>query len=203
MPTYIAIIPAKGTSRRIPGKNIRDFVGKPILAYTIETARKVGIFDHICVSTEDQGVIEVAKRYGAEIVKRPLAMAECRGEPDPGTHEVARHAVETYCKGGLEVEMACCIYPCAPLMTAQDIWQGWEAMQRPGAWWSYGVGPDGADSGTFYWGWAVSYLDRLPMPMDEHSDHVWKVPIAPERCCDINTEEDWQRAEQLYKALHP
>ena len=199
MPTYLAVIPAKGTSKRIPGKNLRDFMGTPMLARSIAIAREVGIFDHICVSTEDHQVVEVAKRYGAEIVKRPWALAE-RYSPDCGTHEVARHAVEAYWKGGVKVEMACCIYPCAPLMTARDIWMGWEAMQRPGAWWSYPVGPGNIDAGNWYWGWAISYLDRLPM--DPDSEHVWKVPIPAERFCDINTPEDWDRAEQLYRALH-
>lgn len=200
MPTYLAVIPAKGTSRRIPGKNLRDFLGQPIIGYSIACARRVGIFDHICVSTEDHGVVEVAKQYGAEIVKRPIELAE-KHHPDCGTHEVARHAVWAYTKGGVEIEQACCIYPCAPLMTEKDIWQGWEAMQRPGAWWSYPVGPDGADAGNWYWGWAQSYLDRLPMPMDGTSEHVWTVPIPAERYCDINNEDDWQLAENLYTAM--
>lgn len=200
MPTYLAVIPAKGTSRRIPGKNLKDFLGQPIIAYSIAIAKKVGLFTHICVSTEDGGVVEIAKRYGAEIVKRPFELAE-KYHPDCGTHEVTRHATLAYLKGGVDIEQVCCIYPCAPLVLPKDIWQGYEAMQRPGAWWAYPTGPDGQDAGAWYWGWAQSYVDRLPMPMDGSSEHVWQVPIPAERCCDINTPEDWTRAEQLYTAL--
>lgn len=195
----IAIIPCKGTSSRLPGKNIREFFGKPMVSYAVETARKSGLFDRVFISTRDPGVIEVAKSIGCPIIMRPFELSEIN-HPDCGTHEVTRHGIHAFKKStGHDVEIAACIYPCSPLMTVGDLAQAWKALYRPGAWWAYGVGPDGKDSGTFYLGPYEAWWDRLPMKPD--SPHVWPIQIPVERCCDINTPEDWDRAEQLYKAM--
>ena len=193
----LAVIPAKGTSRRIPGKNLRLFHGHPIMAYSIETALRSGLFDHVAVSTESYEVTEVAKRYGAEIVKRPFDLAEIH-MPDCGTQEVARHAIETYIKGGCPITHACCIYPTAPLMLVEDLYWGWAILNGtfPPADFVYSIGYNLKDAGQWYWGTAQAFLNRRPLHNVEPD--VLRVPIDDARVCDINTEEDWQRAEQLF-----
>ena len=196
----LAVIPAKGTSRRIPGKNLRLFHGHPIMAYSIETALRSGLFDHVAVSTENYEVAEVAKRYGAEIVKRPFELAEIH-MPDCGTQEVARHAIKTYIKGGCPITHACCIYPTAPLMLPEDLHWGWAILNGtfPPADFVYSVGPGLQDAGQWYWGTAEAFLERRPLTA---SPSVVPWYIQTDRVCDINTEEDWRDAEILFRPAY-
>ena len=109
----VAIIPARGGSTRIPRKNIRDFHGKPIIAYAIETAMESGLFDKIFVSTEDIEIMKVAEKYGAEVQPRPVELCE----DHIGTQKVMQYAMKCmpYCG------YACCLYPCSPLITVHDL----------------------------------------------------------------------------------
>lgn len=196
----IAVIPAKGTSTRIPGKNIREFCGRPIIAYSIETARASGLFDRIFVSTRDTEVIKVARALKTPIIMRPFELSEIN-HADCGTQEVTRHAIYAFQKStGKTVDYACCIYPCAPLMIAEDLRRGWQGVTAQEIDFAYGVGIDPfRDAGAWYWGSAPAFLDRRPL--DQRGVRVMKVVIPEERVCDINTEADWLRAELLYKAL--
>lgn len=191
----LAIIPARGGSRRIPRKNVRLFHGKPIIAYSIETARACGLFDRILVSTEDQDIAAVAKAYGAKVSQRPMAMAR----DSVGTQEVARDALQRYIASahGTPPEYACCIYATAPLMTAEDLRAGLDMLQHGTKPYVYTVGPDGQHAGQWYWGRVKSFVDGVPLEGNSAT-----LTLPAERVCDINVEDDFQRAERLYAALH-
>ena len=121
----IAIIPARGGSKRIPRKNIREFCGKPMIAWTIEAAKASGVFAHIIVSTDDDEIADIAQAWGAEApFRRPADLAD---DHTP-TRPVVIHAIEQaeYLYG--PVEYACWLYPAAPFIDPEDIRAGYEAM---------------------------------------------------------------------------
>lgn len=189
----VAIIPAKGFSARIPRKNIRTFHGKPILAYSIEIARQSGLFDSVVVSTDYDDVVEIAHQYGADVMKRgPAWSLETVGPLD-----VARHSLMLM--GG--VSLACVIYATAPLMSVGDLIAGYRAVQRPGISYACSVGatPFLHDAAQFFWARAWALRDRVP----EFGADTVLIPVDPRRDCDINTEDDWVRAEQMYATLYP
>jgi pseudaminic acid cytidylyltransferase len=116
--TTIAIIPARGGSKRIPRKNIREFCGKPMIAYAIEAAQSSNLFDRIIVSTDDSEIARVSESYDAEVpFKRPEELANDYA----GTVEVIAHAIGECIKNGVSPEKVCCIYPCVPLIKSEDI----------------------------------------------------------------------------------
>lgn len=197
----IAIIPARGGSRRIERKNIRPFMGKPIIAYSIETAIVSKLFDEVYVSTEDAEIAMVAANYGAQWINRPPELAELDGAPDPGTQEVTRHAITSLLEKGMQIELACCIYATAPLLTVYDLVQGHRILKLyPQAAFAYGVSYDllgpVRDAGQFYWGRAQAFIDRVPL--DPYAKNVWKISMHSDRVIDINTESDWLEAERRY-----
>lgn len=114
----IAIIPARGGSKRIPRKNIKEFCGKPIIAWSIEAALKSGCFDRIIVSTEDQEIAAIAKHYGAEIpFIRPTSLAD----DYTGTIDVIAHSIEMLSEQSASINCVCCLYPTAALIEAEDL----------------------------------------------------------------------------------
>lgn len=114
----IAIITARGGSKRIPRKNIKEFCGKPILAYSIEAAVSSGIFDEVMVSTEDEEIAEIAGRYGAKV---PFYRSEKTAGDFATTNDVILEVLEEYEKRGEHFDIGCCIYPTAPFVTAQKL----------------------------------------------------------------------------------
>lgn len=177
----IAIIPARGGSRRIPRKNIRPFHGKPIIAYSIEAAKASGLFDRIVVSTEDDEIHMLALKLGAIPWWRPPELSEdCIG-----TQKVMQRTLESPLFRG--AEYACCIYATAPMMTADDLRAGYEAMLATG---EYAL-----IHGWFYWGLAEWFLGERSL--------VGAAELSPDlsRWIDINTEEDWACAEAMQVAL--
>lgn len=114
----LAIITARGGSKRIPRKNIKPFLGKPILAYSIEAAVASGLFDEVMVSTEDEEIAEIAKRYGAKV---PFYRSEKTAGDFATTNDVLLEVIEEYEKRGQFFDVACCIYPTAPFVTAEKI----------------------------------------------------------------------------------
>ncbi len=122
----IAVIPARGGSKRIPRKNIKDFCGKPMIAWSIEAAMASGLFDHIIVSTDDDEIAEVAKKWGAEV---PFIRPAGLSNDYAGTTEVIAHATQWAIKQGGLVTAVCCIYATAPFVRAEDIRRGWEALE--------------------------------------------------------------------------
>lgn len=196
--TRAAIIPARGGSRRIPGKNIRPFHGKPIIEYSIQTAARSGLFNHgIWVSTEDATIAGVAWGAGAKVHPRQKHLAE----DEVGTQQVARSVASELwpIEGELRPALICVIYPCAPLMLEEDLKAGLDALLEPDAPYAYSVGPDGKDAGQWYWG----LTSALIAGVDLHHPRTRQVVIPAERVCDINTFEDWERAHYLYQAMKP
>lgn len=126
----IAIITARGGSKRIPKKNIREFCGKPIMAYSIEAALESGIFDTVMVSTDDGEIAEIAVKYGAEV---PFFRSEKTAGDFATTNDVLREVLEEYGKRGKHYELACCIYPTAPFVTAEKLKAAKEQLEASDA----------------------------------------------------------------------
>ena len=184
----VAIIPARGGSRRIPRKNIRQFHGKPIIAYSIEAAKASGVFDVVCVSTDDAEIAHVAMEYGAFVMQRPKRLAQ----DSVGTQEVMHDALNTL----EDADVACCIYPCAPMLDPHDL----QVIGREWITDALYVVPVGewlSDPGMFYFGRASAFRCDLPLL----GRYTRLYPVDRRRCCDINTEEDWMRAERMYSEL--
>lgn len=114
----IAIITARGGSKRIPRKNIREFCGKPILAYSVEAAVASGVFEHVMVSTEDEEIADMAKKYGAEV---PFFRSEETAGDYTSTSDVLLEVLEEYEKRGEQFDIGCCIYPTAPFVTGEKL----------------------------------------------------------------------------------
>ena len=114
----IAIITARGGSKRIPRKNIREFCGKPILAYSIEAAKECGLFDTVMVSTDDGEIAGIARQYGAEV---PFYRSERTANDFATTNDVLLEVLEEYGKRGEHYDLGCCIYPTAPFVTADKL----------------------------------------------------------------------------------
>lgn len=224
----VAIIPARGGSKRIPRKNVQPFAGQPIIAYAIQTAARSGLFERIVVSTDDVEIADVARRYGAEVpFERPKELSD----DFTGTHEVVSHAVAWLLDHGAPVRNACCIYPTAALLRADDLQRGLDELAR-GGWdtvlaattFPYPIlraltrGDDGAvrmiypehyqtrsqdlpealhDAGQFYWATAATWLG----PARGFTTTTSVVLLPRWRVQDIDTPEDWTRAEVIYRAF--
>lgn len=174
---------------RIPRKNIRDFYGRPIIAYSIETAIAAKLFDRIVVSTDDEEIAEVARRYGAEALQRP------DGYADAGTQDVAGVVIEQLSDEKSIPRHACVIYATCPMLNAGDLQAGWQAMNDRYPTFAFAVGAEPLrDAGMFYWGdgWAF----RAGVPLIGPRSAMVRIPEA--RVCDINLESDWLRAERMY-----
>ena len=114
----IAVIPARGGSKRIPRKNIKEFCGKPILAYSIEAALHSGIFDTVMVSTDDEEIARIAREYGAEV---PFFRSAETANDYATIPLVFEEVLAEYAKRGEFFEMACCIFPTAPFVTGERL----------------------------------------------------------------------------------
>lgn len=122
----LCIIPARGGSKRIPRKNIKDFLGKPIIAYSIETALQSGLFEEVMVSTDDQEIAEVAERYGAKV---PFLRSKENSGDCATTADVLLEVLVQYKILGLSFEYACCIYATAPLIRIERLKEGARKLQ--------------------------------------------------------------------------
>ena len=225
----VAVIPARGGSKRIPRKNIRDFLGKPILAYSIAAARDCGLFQKVLVSTDDEEIAAVARQWGAETpFVRPPELAD----DHTGTNAVVAHALRWLKEHRQPAELACCIYATAPLVQPAALIEGHRLLSEQGKSFAFSVTQfefpiqralrmhaDGSveaiqpqfaatrsqdlehawhDAGQFYWGRAEAFLSGAPV----YAKTSVGVPIPRYRVQDIDTFDDWQRAELMYRALH-
>jgi len=224
----VAIIPARGGSKRIPRKNIREFCGKPMIAWSIEAALSSGCFDRVIVSTDDDEIAEVAKKYGAEV---PFMRSPELSDDHTGTIPVIRHAVDWLNQHGVLVEYACCIYATAPFIAVEDIQRGFRLMQQQSSDYAFSVtsyafpiqraicitptdriamfSPEHFntrsqdleeawhDAGQFYWGTAEAWLQERAL----FSEQAIPVKLPRHRVQDIDTPEDWSRAEWMFKAM--
>lgn len=191
----ICIIPARGGSHRIPGKNIKEFYGKPIISYSIAKAQQSGLFDRIIVSTDDQEIADIAVYWGAEVWRRGLGY---------GIDCVGTQAVVKECLDGIGAEgfdNVCCLYATAPLMNIKDLCHGYLLITSAGVGvvdFAMSVGyPNLHDAAQFYWGKAFAFMDELPLI----SDRTRLVLVDADRVCDINTPDDWDRAINMYGRL--
>lgn len=224
----VAIIPARGGSKRIPRKNIKEFCGKPMIAWSIEAARKSGCFDRIVVSTDDAEIAEVAGQFGAET---PFMRPSSLSDDYTGTIPVIRHAVEWLSENGSLVSEACCLYATAPFVSPEDLKLGQRMLQREACSYAFSVtsyafpiqrairitskgrvamfNPEHFqtrsqdleeawhDAGQFYWGTAQAWQDEKPI----FSEDAAPVTLPRHRVQDIDTPEDWARAEWLFRAM--
>lgn len=198
MKDAIAIIPARGGSRRIPGKNKRLFHSRPIIEYSIELAKVTGLFKDIIVTTDDHDLAAIAIAAGVSAHRRSPE----RARDEVGTQEVALEVIVSRLKEGeLDLtDFACVIYPTAPLIDPLDLVAGYQALKM--RWhsmaYAFAVGTEPlADAGQFYWGQVERFANLHPLI---HPQSMM-IPIAVDRVCDINVEEDWKRAEEMYARL--
>lgn len=123
----IAIIPARGGSKRIPRKNIKSFLGKPMVAYAIETALNSQLFDEVMVSTDEKAIAEVALQYGAKV---PFLRSAHNSDDFATTIDVITEVISSYKEQGKKFDYACCIYPCTPLLTPEKLQQSFESLKN-------------------------------------------------------------------------
>lgn len=224
----IAVIPARGGSKRIPRKNIKEFCGKPMIAYSIEAALQSGCFDKVIVSTDDTEIAEVARRYGAEV---PFIRPAELSNDYTGTIPVIRHAVEWLIQQGVDPQLVCCLYATAPFVTPKYLQQGLQQIIEKDADYAFTVtsyafpiqraikiSPELGvemfdsnnfntrsqdleeawhDAGQFYWGKAEAWLSEKIIFGPESTSVI----LPRHRVQDIDTFEDWDRAEWLFKAM--
>ncbi len=195
----IAVIPARGGSRRIPGKNRRDFHGRPIITYSIEKARESGLFSTIVVSSDDVLTLLIAEQNGAFPLKRKKDLSDDK----IGTQTVVSEVLKELSSKQFHLpDYTCCIYATAPLMSVNDLKFGYEILKQDIGLTDYifSVGyPPLHDAAQFYWARTNTFM--MNMPLVSHRSRIIKVD--EERDCDINIEEDWKRAEEMYDLLQP
>ncbi|MDT0582816.1 pseudaminic acid cytidylyltransferase [Brumicola blandensis] len=223
----IAVIPARGGSKRIPKKNIKAFAGQPLIAYSIKAAQESGLFDDIIVSTDDEAIAELAKQYGAKV---PFMRPDVLSDDMTGTRPVTNHAIEWYRDNIATPTFCCCIYATAPFLQAKYLQHGLQGLlDDPSKGFAYSVTsfpfpiqralflkenyafpafqediykrsqdlPEAYhDAGQFYWGTTEDYLS----PKAIFSEHGIPVVLPRHLVQDIDTPEDWDRAELMYQA---
>ena len=223
----LCIIPARGGSKRIPRKNIRSFLGRPMIAWPIATALQSGLFEHVIVSTDDEEIAKVAREHGAEVpFMRPAELAD----DHTGTGEVVAHAIREMQHVGWRGDAACCLYATAPFTTAEHLRAAHNKLVSGERWYVFAACPyphpiqrafrqtsEGVemffpkhqetrsqdleqawhDAGQFYWGRAEAWLEQRPV----FAPGSAFLPLNPAHVQDIDTEEDWQRAEFLMEWL--
>ncbi len=223
----IAIIPARGGSKRIPKKNIKDFFGKPLIAYSIETALKSKLFDKVIVSTDDEEIAEISKKYGAEV---PFIRSWKLSDDYVTADEVIEDAILQLKKLNYSFDFICTIYATAPLLQVRYLIDGLNRLKDSNASMTFSATsmafpiqrtfkiiengrcemffPEYAktrsqdleeayqDAGQFYWKNLNNKLTDIPFGKDS-------IPIILPRYLvqDIDTLEDWQRAELMYETL--
>jgi N-acylneuraminate cytidylyltransferase len=224
----LAVIPARGGSKRIPRKNIKPFGGLPMIAWSIRAAIDSQCFDRIVVSTDDEEISSIAKEYGAEV---PFARPTNLSDDHTGTIPVIAHAIEWQNQHGEAVTEACCVYATAPFIQATDLQRGLEVLNRTGAEYALAVTtyafpiqraiyitpnhrvamfePEHFntrsqdlqeawhDAGQFCWGRAQAWQSGLSV----FSQDTAPVPMPRFRVQDIDTTEDLERAEWLFKTM--
>ncbi len=125
----VAIITARGGSKRIPRKNIKDFLGRPIMAYSIAAALQSGLFDEVMVSTDDEEIAEVANAHGAKV---PFMRSASNADDHATTVDVLVEVLRSYAAMGHNFALGCCIYPTAPFVTPEKLAAGWQMLNAQG-----------------------------------------------------------------------
>jgi len=223
----IAIIPARGGSQRIPRKNIKLFHGMPMIAWSIRAALDSACFDQVLVSTDDEEIAAIAREYGADTpFVRPTELSDHHST----TGAVMAHAVHWLQQQGHELQAACCLYATAPFVQAQDIRNALHLFQSEELDYvfsatAYGFPIQRAfqldangrvrmfqpkhlltrsqdlpqafhDAAQFYWGTTEAWLEQKPVFSKDSAPLL----LPRHRVQDIDTQEDWQRAELMFSA---
>ncbi len=224
----IAIIPARGGSKRIPKKNIKDFLGKPIIAYSIETALKSSLFSEVMVSTDDKEIAETAMKYGAMV---PFFRSKEKSNDFSGLAEVVIEVLEKYKESGKVFDNVCCILATAPFISKDDITESFtklresnfdsvfpvvkysfpiqRAMQFDGdnikmiwpenmAKRSQDLESSFHDAGLFYWIKSNIVIEKKTM----WTNNTTAIEISGQTAQDIDTFDDWEIAEMKYKIIN-
>jgi pseudaminic acid cytidylyltransferase len=224
----LCIIPARGGSKRIPGKNIKLFAGKPIIAYSIEAAKASECFDNIIVSTDDAEIAEVAKAHGAEVpFRRPKELSD----DFTTTIAVVNHAIKWFEDHQSKPEYVCCLYATAPFVNSNALQSSLKHLKKENAEYCFTVTsfpfpiqraiqitkeqrvemffPEYLntrsqdltqayhDAGQFYWGKADALLDGKPLFSNFAVPYILPSYLVQ----DIDTPEDWVRAELLFRLI--
>ena len=223
----LCIITARGGSKRIPKKNIKEFCGKPIIAYSIETALHSGVFDEVMASTDSEEIAEIARKYGANV---PFMRSEATANDFASTDDVLKEVLSEYEKRGQTFDFFCCIYPTAPLISEARMLEAYELVKKDGVGATvsvvkFGYPPQRAyviedgevvfqqpkyeyarsqdltpiyhDAGQFYFYRTSSYFSKSALLCD----HTVPVILDELEVQDIDTMEDWHLAELKYKML--
>ncbi len=224
----ICVIPARGGSKRILRKNIKDFLGKPIIAYSIEVALKSNCFDKVIVSTDDDEIAVIAKKYGAKV---PFIRPNELSNDYAGTIPVIKHAIEWLEENNNTIDNVCCLYATAPFIQSKIIFKAYQQLKDSSADYCFGVTsfafpiqraikivqddkvdmfyPEHFntrsqdleeayhDAGQFYWGKAQAFKDGLSIFSEVSSPYILPRYLVQ----DIDSTEDWIRAEAMYKVL--
>lgn len=226
----IAVIPARGGSKRIPRKNIKPFAGEPIISYSIKVALESNIFDRIIVSTDDEEIASVSLNYGAEVpFLRPKELAD----DYTGTIDVIKHAIIEHETSGVKADYICCIYATAPFLKKKYLIDGYEKLIKSDKKYAFSITtfpfpiqraikindieeiepfyPEYVkarsqdleeayhDAGQFYWGKRDAFLQEIPL----FSNNSIPVILPRYLVQDIDTMEDWIKAELMFKAMEP
>ncbi|WP_295089944.1 pseudaminic acid cytidylyltransferase [Ruminococcus sp.] len=223
----IAIITARGGSKRIPMKNIKEFCGKPIIAYSIEAALRSGVFNEVMVSTDSEEIAVIARQYGAEV---PFIRSEETSNDFATTADVLAEVLEEYRKLGMEFDTICCIYPTAPFVTAEKLGDAMKAYKNSDCdslmtVVKFGFPPQRAliiDNGRvrfqypdnalkrsqdlepIYHDCGQFYICDVAMFKAKHSlvtDRTMPFIVPEEEVQDIDNISDWLIAEAKYKVL--
>ncbi len=225
----LAIITARGGSKRIPRKNIKEFCSKPIIAYSIEAALKSGVFDEVMISTEDREIAQISEGFGAKV---PFFRSEKTASDYATTADVLLEVLDEYEKRGMHFDMACCIYPTAPFITSERLKEAVETLRKsdadtliPVVGFSYP--PQRAlviEDGKLVFKYP-EYLVARSQDLEKHyhdagqfyvfktkafkeTGNLMKGNIIPMvldemEVQDIDTEQDWELAQVKYTLLHP
>ena len=224
----LAMITARGGSKRIPRKNIKEFNGKPIIAYSIEAALASGVFDEVMVSTDDEEIAEIAKKYGAKV---PFFRSEKTANDFATTVDVIEEVLNTYKDRGEEFDIFCCIYPTAPFITAKRLKDAVEQLSAsdadsliPVVRFSYppqrameihdgklvfrqpenlskrsqDLGPHFHDAGQFYVVRSESFFKNHGIMVGD----ILPMELSELEVQDIDNEVDWKLAELKYNLLN-
>ena len=221
----LCVIPARGGSKRIPRKNVKPFLGKPMLAYSIEAAKQSGLFEEIMVSTDDDEIAEVARQYGASV---PFMRSAETASDYATTADVLQEVIEKYRVLGKEFDNFCCFYATAPLVQSKDVVAAFERLQQsdftivyPVVQFSYPIWRclDLAEDGTMTRHWSEYDKSRsqdLPKEYHDTGTFYWYktkewlaghkkiggIEVDETTIQDIDTETDWKLAEMKYQLLY-
>lgn len=224
----LAVIPARGGSKRIPRKNIRDFCGKPIIAYSIEAALETNLFDQVIVTTDDDEIASVAREFGAEI---PFIRPAEISDDYTGTNAVVKHAIQWFQGKGHSISLACCIYATAPFVRPEYLKEGHDKLinseksfafsvtsfpfpiQRAirinsigevEAFWPEYINTRSQDLEESYHDAGQFYWGRPEAFLnDKEAYSNISIPVILPRYLvqDIDTDEDWRQAELMFGLL--